>query len=426
MRRAGGVGRVVHDLGDLDDPGERLVDVVQPDELARRSHVVDRPVQLLDEGEDVLPVERGHDAGVQPGLHGLDQLVASVLAPRPASPSSGPASGRARGQVTEHARAPDGVVSRLLEQGVEALVTGHQPESHRTPLLVRRRECMSPAKPVRHRLVMCRWPFVHRTIGPRTVWLRSCRVDGRWRKLSSRVFGPSVEPGGPGAGVQLWWQLPVGGAAVVAVSALLEVLEPPTLGWRHSWGLQAGVVDGAGRSGGVACVRVVCDEAGVSGSEVVGAVVAGSGPATGALAVGPLRLAISTGAAPAEADLSVMADGLALADVAVWAELARPPEDPPVVARWSQLSYCLADGAQHAVPAVLVDVPDWRHLAAGRRRGRQGWHPPGVEHQTDGRESSRARVAGRPLGWPTAARTVGRPGDVAEWLRQGSAKPRHP
>ena len=72
-------GRVVHDLGDLRHAVDGLLDVVQVDELARRSHVVHRPIDLLDEGQDVLTVERGDDARVQPVVHRPDELVAAVL-----------------------------------------------------------------------------------------------------------------------------------------------------------------------------------------------------------------------------------------------------------------------------------------------------------------------------------------------------------
>ena len=79
-------------------------------------------------------------------------------------------------------------------------------------------------------------------------------------------------------------------------------------------------------------------------------------------------MAISTaGQGSVEADLLVRPDGVALTDVAVWMELVLPPDDPPVVARWSSLLSRLADGTATAVPSVLVTFPtgpDWRRLDA--------------------------------------------------------------
>ena len=59
--------------------------------------------------------------------------------------------------------------------------------------------------------------------------------------MGRRVFGRATSAGGPGAGVQLWWQVEPG-CDVVSASVRLEVLEPPTPGRRYAWGLQATVV----------------------------------------------------------------------------------------------------------------------------------------------------------------------------------------
>ena len=57
--------------------------------------------------------------------------------------------------------------------------------------------------------------------------------------------------------------------------------------------------------------------------------------------------------------------GSTLADLAVWMDLAQPPDDPPVVARWSALCCRCADGSEVSVGAVLVTFPagsEWRRL----------------------------------------------------------------
>ena len=125
---------------------------------------------------------------------------------------------------------------------------------------------------------------------------------------------------------------------------VLEVLEAPVLGRRYAWGLQAGVVDGAGRRVG----------------EVVDSVVRTSGGewerSSGVGVVAGERWSLSVAAAPL---------GSGLVDVAVWMDLASPPDDPPVVARWSGLSCRLASGGSAPVSGVQVTFPqgsEWRRL----------------------------------------------------------------
>jgi len=129
--------------------------------------------------------------------------------------------------------------------------------------------------------------------------------------------------------VQLWWRVAGASSTVVAASAVLEVLEPPVSGRRYRWGLQAGVVDAAGRR-----VGEVVDE-------------------------------VDSSDAPRTLTVAVTEPGTGLADVAVWMDLAAPPDDPPVVARWSELRCALASGASVPVEAVQVTFPagsDWRRL----------------------------------------------------------------
>jgi hypothetical protein len=70
----------------------------------------------------------------------------------------------------------------------------------------------------------------------------------------------------------------------------------------------------------------------------------------------------------ASGDLAIRAadwNAAALVDPAVWMDLSAPPDDPPVVARWSALSLQLADGSLLAVEAVMVTFPsgrEWRRL----------------------------------------------------------------
>ena len=71
---------------------------------------------------------------------------------------------------------------------------------------------------------------------------------------------------------------------------------------------------------------------------------------------GRSRWSLSVAAAPL---------GLGLVDVAVWMDLASPPDDPPVVARWSGLSCRLASGGSASVSGVQVTFPqgsEWRRL----------------------------------------------------------------
>jgi hypothetical protein len=125
------------------------------------------------------------------------------------------------------------------------------------------------------------------------------------------------QPGGPEAGVQLWWSVPRG-VEVVSASAVLEVLDPPASGGVR-WGLQA---------------RDLVAEA---------QWVTGEGVTVELLATGSSRLV----------------------DIAAWMELDEPPSGAPVVARWSQLQFRTADRVAAAVEAVMVTFPTgraWRRL----------------------------------------------------------------
>jgi hypothetical protein len=163
-----------------------------------------------------------------------------------------------------------------------------------------------------------------------------------WRKLTDRVFGPAVEPGAGGAGVQLWWQLPAG--PVTVISAVIEVLQPPVRGRRYAWGLQA---DGS--------VAALVAEDGSCRWELPGGVVASASFAGGLVQ-----------ALAADGDVRWSAGGVEsrsagdLFEPAVTLELAQPPDDPTTVARWSSLRI-----GDDAVPAVLLTLPTttpWRRL----------------------------------------------------------------
>ncbi len=184
--------------------------------------------------------------------------------------------------------------------------------------------------------------------------LPSAGVAGGWRQLAQRVFGEAVEPGGPGAGIQLWWQLRPGGAAVVRASVALELLQAPVVGRRYAWGLQARLVDSSGGQVGLAVASLVVDEAGGWRRATTGP--DGRVTEEAVAPVGAVELAITS-----EADTGA----LALTDVAVWTEIDLPPDDPPVVARWSALRCHLADGTVQSVPAVMVTFPSgsqWRRV----------------------------------------------------------------
>ena len=125
---------------------------------------------------------------------------------------------------------------------------------------------------------------------------------------------------------------------------MLEVLEAPVLGRRYVWGLQAGVLDNVGRRVG----------------EVVDSVIRTAGGewerSSGVGAVAGERWSLSVAAEPL---------GIGLVGVAVWMDLASPPDDPPVVARWSGLSCRLASDGPAPVGGVQVTFPqgsEWRRL----------------------------------------------------------------
>jgi hypothetical protein len=134
-----------------------------------------------------------------------------------------------------------------------------------------------------------------------------------------------IEPGGPGAGVQLWWQVPRG-RVLVGVSVVLEVLQPPVSGRLHRWGLQAGLVDTSERRFDSAVTAV---------------------ESSSSLALRARPPAVS------------------LVDPAMWMELEAPPDDPTVVARWSSPTCSFDDGSLAPVEAVLVTFPtgrEWRRV----------------------------------------------------------------
>ena len=124
------------------------------------------------------------------------------------------------------------------------------------------------------------------------------------------------------------------------------------LGRRYAWGLQAGVVDAAGRHLGVAMAALVVDEGG--GWQRSWASPGAALTLEADEPIGDVELMITT---------EVDADGRVLTDIAVWTEIGLPPDDPPVVARWSALRCHLADGSTAPVPAVMVTFPtgsQWR------------------------------------------------------------------
>jgi hypothetical protein len=151
------------------------------------------------------------------------------------------------------------------------------------------------------------------------------------RRLGERIFGEHVEPGGPGAGVQLWWRVPPG-RPIIGVAVSLELLQPPVSARRYQWGLQAGLVDRTGRRLDDATVAVVHEPSGELRHE--------------------LALDVRGTAA------------VALVDPAMWMELEEPPDDPTVVVRWSSPVWFSDDGPA-AVDAVMVTFPsgrEWRRL----------------------------------------------------------------
>ena len=126
------------------------------------------------------------------------------------------------------------------------------------------------------------------------------------------------------------------------------------VGRRYAWGLQARLVEASGGPVGLAVASLVVDEAGGWRRAVTG--LDGRVTEDAAAPMGAVELAITSGAD---------AGGRALTDVAVWTEIDLPPDDPPVVARWSALRCHLADGAVQSVPAVMVTFPSgpqWRRV----------------------------------------------------------------
>ena len=185
------------------------------------------------------------------------------------------------------------------------------------------------------------------------------------------MLGPTLEAGGSGAASQLWWAMPDARTAppVTGCSVALEVLQPPVLGRRCSWGLQAGVIDHSGVRVGEAVMALVHDVDGSwswSGADQRQPLDRIGEPFDLALSVATGMVQVSgRSGGSLQAWEASGGPGAALMDVAVWMDLDQPPEGLAIVARWSALRCTLADGTVTAPETVLVTFPtaaEWRRM----------------------------------------------------------------
>src|SRR5918999_15468 len=122
-------GRLVDQAGLLDHGVEGLRHLVEDQHVGGRLHGVEHVVQVAGQGVDVLPVERGDEGGVEPGVDGVGQPVALVLG------LDQPLGLHLRvDEVLDHVQqVPRGVgeVGRNLVEQVEVrLLAGKDPQSH--------------------------------------------------------------------------------------------------------------------------------------------------------------------------------------------------------------------------------------------------------------------------------------------------------
>jgi hypothetical protein len=186
----------------------------------------------------------------------------------------------------------------------------------------------------------------------------------------------------------LWWDVPTRDQ-VVAVSAVLEVLEPPADDQLWFWALQASFTDGSGRAHGAAHLGLQWHPQapdhraanwGGYASPPAGGELDGTAPSLAGFsanvntrsypwqAATPYELRVERGdlgwagaiTAPGEEPVvlrELLAGGDRLASPVVWAEVFAPCDAPSTTVRWSACTVTTADGAAHPVDGVRVSLP---------------------------------------------------------------------
>ncbi len=122
------------DVRELGDFGKRLLDVVEDEEIRSREHLVDHVVHLLGQRVDVLTVEGRHEARVETTEDLARDLVTVALAlvdARDLVLECSVSVGWGTEQVSEATGALGHVLGGFVEEGVERLVAGYEPEPHR-------------------------------------------------------------------------------------------------------------------------------------------------------------------------------------------------------------------------------------------------------------------------------------------------------
>lgn len=231
-------------------------------------------------------------------------------------------------------------------------------------------------------------------------WLARLTGTGAPRRWDGTAGRP---PSGNGASsFHLFWDLPAGVGAVVAVEVTLEVVEPPATDDLVFWALQASFADGAGRPGGGAHLGLQWHRPHPGGTAVNwGGYRHGGGELAGSVsalpsapgnvntrdfpwrpgtpyrlrieAVGPVPTAAPgasgipgglaawrgsvtdarTGVTTVVRDL--YAPGDRLVGPMVWSEVFAPCDAPGGAVRWSAPTVVAADGGAHPVREVSVN-----------------------------------------------------------------------
>jgi hypothetical protein len=207
--------------------------------------------------------------------------------------------------------------------------------------------------------------------------------------LAGRRRARAVTTGWKGVSAwHLWWDVPTR-HPVVAVSVVLEVLEPPADDQLWFWALQASFTDRSGRAHGAAHLGLQWHPQapdhraanwGGYASPPAGGELDGTAPALPGFSINvntrsypwqaamPYTLRIERGeqgwagsiAGPGEEPgvlRELLAGGDRLTSPVVWAEIFAPCDAPPTTVRWSAATVWTADGAAHRVGGVRVSLP---------------------------------------------------------------------
>jgi hypothetical protein len=211
-----------------------------------------------------------------------------------------------------------------------------------------------------------------------TAWAAARRrardVDAGWKGVSAW---------------HLWWDVPRAADPVVAVSAVLEILEEPHDEHLWFWALQASFTDGTGRHHGAAHLGLQrfapapdhrAANWGGYGSPPAGDELDGTEPTLPAFSANvntrtypwragvPYELRIRRGEVGWAGEIAeagggpvvlreLLAGGDRLTSPVVWAEIFAPCSAAPTTVRWSRCTAWSAEGEGHPVRSVRVTIP---------------------------------------------------------------------